>query len=194
MLSKFVVGPSHKLGHTLDLVFANAHEFDLPVIHPLDLHISDHLPVFFSLPCYNQNKKTTVDSFQCRNIKSIDRVEFSRNFCNSMNSRLQSVNIESLDFNEHYRIFSDCASEQLNKFAPLKMKNLKSCSQPEWMDSEYRLERAFRRRLERTWKSSHLREDKAKFLEQQKKCSKLVTAKRTQYFSDLITETSSLTL
>lgn len=187
-LSQFVVGPSHELGHTLDLVFANKYEFDLPVIRPLNLHISDHFPIFFSLPRYNRSQKTTVDKFQCRNIKSIDRIEFSRNFCNSINTRLQGIDTESLTFNEHYDIFTECASEQLDKVAPLKTKSLKSCSQPEWMDSEYCLERALRRRLERTWKASRLPEDKVVFLEQQKKCSKLVTDKRKQYFSDLITK------
>ena len=187
-LSQFVVGPSHKLGHTLDLVFANEHEFDLPVMHPLDLDLSDHLPVFFSLPCYNRSTKISDNTFQSRNIKSINRVEFSHNLCNSLNSRFQCTDIENLDFMEHHKIFSDCASEELDKVAPLKSRSFKSCSQPAWMDAEYRLERALRRRLERTWRASGLQGDKAKYLEQQKKCSKLVTAKRTHYFADLITK------
>ena len=68
----------------------------------------------------------------------------------------------------------------------MKTRNLAGDSQPAWMDAEYRHERAFRRRLERTWKASGTHGDKVNFLEQQKKCSHLVTTKRTQYFSNLI--------
>ena len=32
-LSQFVSGPSHERGHTLDLVFANPHQFDIPLSH-----------------------------------------------------------------------------------------------------------------------------------------------------------------
>ena len=185
-LSQFVVGSSHKFGHTLDLVFANIHEFDLPVIHPLDLKMSDHFPVFFNLPSYSKTVKPTRNTLQCRNISSIDRSEFSRSLCDSLNSNL--TDRENLDFKDHYKIFSDCASEQINRYAPLETRSIKSNSQPAWMDSEYRLERITRRRLERTWKASRLHEDKLNFLEQQKKCAKLVTCKRTEYFSNLITK------
>ena len=113
-LSQFVVGPSHKLGHTLDLVFANKHELDLSVIHPSDLNISDHFPIFFSLPCYNRRIKKAVDKFQCRNIKSIDRLEFSRNLCDSLNDKLQCNDMANVNFRDHYKLFSDCVSEQLD--------------------------------------------------------------------------------
>lgn len=52
-LFQFVIGPSHKLGHTLDLVFANRHEFDLPFIQPSNLDVSDHFPILFKLPNLN---------------------------------------------------------------------------------------------------------------------------------------------
>ena len=184
-LSQLVVGPSHKLGHTLDLVFANIHEFDLPTIHPLDLNVSDHFPILFNLPIYSP-AKSTAKKVQYRNIKSIDRGEFSRKLCNSLNTRLQSTDIENLEFSEHYQVFAECASEQLDKFAPLRTRSLASNSQPAWMDAEYRHERALRRGLERAWKASGIHEDKVNFLAQQKKCAQLVTTKRTQYYSDLI--------
>jgi endonuclease/exonuclease/phosphatase (EEP) superfamily protein YafD len=57
-LFQFVVGPSHRLGHTLDLVFANRHEFNLPLLQPLDLHISDHFPILFNLPSFDHATQT----------------------------------------------------------------------------------------------------------------------------------------
>ena len=185
-LTQFVVGPSHRLGHTLDLVFANIHEFDLPVINPLDIHISDHFPMFFNLPNFDPPVKSTVKKVQFRNIKSIDRDVFSHNLCDSLNSRFSSTDIENLEFKEHYQIFADCASAELDKLAPLKTKTIPSDSQPDWMDAEYREECALRRRLERTWKDSRVQGDKLAYIAQQKKCAKLVTTKREQYLSDII--------
>ena len=185
-LTQFVVGPSHRLGHTLDLVFANIHEFDLPVINPLDIHISDHFPMFFNLPNFDPPVKSTVKKVQFRNIKSIDRDVFSHNLCDSLNSRFSSTDIENLEFKEHYQIFADCASAELDKLAPLKTKTIPGDSQPDWMDAEYREERALRRRLERTWKDSRVQGDKLAYIAQQKKCAKLVTTKREQYLSDII--------
>ena len=185
-LTQFVVGPSHRLGHTLDLVFANIHEFDLPVINPLDIHISDHFPMFFNLPNFDPPVKSTVKKVQFRNIKSIDRDVFSHNLCDSLNSRFSSTDIENLEFKEHYQIFADCASAELDRLAPLKTKTIPSDSQPDWMDAEYREERALRRRLERTWKDSRVQGDKLAYIAQQKKCAKLVTTKREQYLSDII--------
>ena len=76
-LYQFVVGPSHKLGHTLDLVFANRHELDLPLMHPVDLQMSDHFPVLLKIPSF-KHKFVPLSKQVCyRNLKSVNRVEFS---------------------------------------------------------------------------------------------------------------------
>ena len=59
-LSQFVVGPSHKDGHTLDLVFANNHELDLPILNPVDMKVSDHFPILFTLPRYKQSSRPII--------------------------------------------------------------------------------------------------------------------------------------
>ena len=45
--SQFVHGPTHKKGHTLDLLFANENYFTFDNINSTDFNISDHFPVFF---------------------------------------------------------------------------------------------------------------------------------------------------
>ena len=187
-LSQFVVGPSHKLGHTLDLVFANKYEFDLPFMSPLDIDLSDHFPILFKLPSYSKPCTPASKIIKYRKIKSIDRNEFSRNLCTSLNSRFEGIDKDTLPFEDHQQMFVDCAIEQLDIAAPLKTTRQTSVSQPPWMDAEYREERALRRRLERTWKSSGLQEDKTIYLLQCKKCSRLVTLKREKYYSDLISK------
>ena len=186
-MSQFVFGPSHKMGHTLDLVFANRHEFDFPLMHPVNLEISDHFPIMFEIPVFN-NVMQSKKQISYRNVKSIDRAEFSRNLCNSLNNKLSCVNLDDVDFGDHYNMFSECAVEELDRVAPVVTKNLPSSPQPSWMDAEYRKERALRRRLERTWRASMEPLDKIPYVIQRRKCAQLVTEKRSQYYSNLISK------
>lgn len=187
-LSQFVMGPTHKLGHTIDLVFANRFEFDLPLIQPTNLDISDHFPIFFNIPTYNHPGKSINKQISYRSIKSIDRTQFSQRLCNALDIRSQSSNIENMDFEAHYRLFSDCAVNVLDDMAPIRTANISSSSKPPWMDDEYCKERATRRRLERAWKVSRSEADKIPYLAQCKKCAQLVTSKRSKYYSDLISK------
>ena len=187
-LSQFVTGPTHKLGHTIDLVFANRFEFDLPPIQPTNLDISDHLPIFFSLPSYNHTIKSINKLISYRNFKSIDRTQFSQDLCNALDNLYQTKSIENVDFANHYKLFSDCAVELLDNVAPVQTANISNSSKPPWMDNEYCKARAIRRRLERAWKVSHSNVDKIPYLAQCKKCSELVTSKRTKYYSDIISK------
>lgn len=185
-LFQFVVGPSHKLGHTLDLVFANRHELDLPFIQPTNYIISDHFALEFKLPIFNNIKKSTGKQIHYRNIKSVNRAEFSQNLCNSLDHKLKCITNNDVDFYNHSKIFSECALEQLDKVAPVKTKSLSNTSQPPWMDAEYRRERALRRSLEKSWKTSGVSENKLPYLLQRNKCARLAFSKRTQFFSNLI--------
>ena len=185
-LDQFVIGPSHILGHTLDLVFANRCELDLPPIHPVNLDISDHFPILFNIPCFNVCS-TSTKKISYRNLKSVDRNEFSQNLLSALDNKLQH-NMENIDFSSHYKIYSECAIELLDSVAPVKTKSPSGPSLPLWMDAEYREERALRRRLERAWKASGSTADKIPFEAQRKKCANLVTLKRSQYLSDIISK------
>lgn len=187
-LSQFVVGPSHQMGHTLDLVFANKQEFDLPFLHPLDIGMSDHFPILFDLPSFNHSAKNTTKQFSYRNIKSVNRTEFSHQLCSALNNKLQSVDIANIDFSDHYNIFSDCAMKELDRVAPVITRSLSGTSQPPWMDAEYRQERVIRRTLERNWKASGATEDKEPYITQRKKCAQLATSKRAEYFANIISK------
>ena len=48
--SQFVSGPTHKKGHTLDLLFANDFYFKFDDINSIDYNISDHFPIFLMCP------------------------------------------------------------------------------------------------------------------------------------------------
>ena len=52
--SQCVSGPTHKRGHTLDLLFANENYFSFDNINPSDFGVSDHFPIFFVLTYMSQ--------------------------------------------------------------------------------------------------------------------------------------------
>ena len=187
-LSQFVTGPTHKLGHSIDLVFANKFEFDLPPIQSTKLDISDHFPIFFSLPTYEHTNKSISKQISYRNIKSIDGKKFSRDLCNALDNLYETKSIGDINFESHYKLFSDCCVELLDNVAPVRTVTISNSSKPPWMDDEYCKERATRRRLERAWKVSHSNVDKLPYLAQCKKCSALVISKRKKYYSDLISK------
>ena len=185
-LSQFVSGPSHERGHTLDLVFANPHQFDIPFIYPTDLNMSDHFPITFSLPSLHHVNNHPVKSCQFRKTKSVDVTKFSQDLRNSLDIKMQNIDFNNVEFSDQYKVFSECAVEVLDKVAPVITKTLSNTSQPPWMDLEYRQERVTRRRLERSWKKSRNAEDKLLYIAQRKKCAQLATSKRSMFYSNLI--------
>ena len=159
----------------------------MPPIQPVNFDISDHFPVIFNIPSFTNICNPSTKKISYRNLKSIDRNEFSQNFISALENKLQP-NIENIDFSSHYKIFSECATTTLNSVAPVRTKSPSGPSLPLWMDAEYREERALRRRLERVWKASGSTEDKSSYEVQRKKCAHLVSLKRSQYFSDIISK------
>ena len=185
-LSQVVSGSTHKLGHTLDLLFVNKHEFDLQVHEPESYQLGDHYPLLFEIPNIYNFSKIKPKQMMFRNIKSIDRKDFSTNLCNSLKEKYISCNMNNLDFANHVKMFSDCANEQIESFAPLQTRNVPNFSDAPWMDTEYKKERSIRRKLEKSWKKSRLQHDKKLYISQRKKCAELSNSKRSQYFGNLI--------
>ena len=109
-LSQVVSGSTHKLGHTLDLLFVNKHEFDLQVHEPESYQLGDHYPLLFEIPNIYNFSKIKPKQMMFINIKSIDRKDFSTNLCNSLKEKYISCNMNNLDFANHVKMFSDCAN------------------------------------------------------------------------------------
>ena len=84
-LSQFVQGPTHKKGHTLDLLCANKFEFDFPTIQCKSVNLSDHYPIFFNIPNNCTNVDLNMKPVSRRNIKSIDIDSFKLSMCPILN-------------------------------------------------------------------------------------------------------------
>ena len=182
-LSQFVQGPTHKRGHTLDLLCANKFEFDIPIIEPISFNLSDHFPIFFNIHnnCINESLNRTPLLY--RNIKCIDIDVFKSNLCDTLNS---VEFCDDMEFEDHFNLFSNTLLSELNKVAPLQTRTQSSPSPALWMDREFKDLRATRRKLERKWRKSGLDEDKAIYVQKRIECAKMSSTKRSNYLGNLI--------
>lgn len=123
-LKQSVSGPTHKLGHILDLVLSSG--FLINDIYISDTGLSDHWPVVFDcdLPI-SCSSVYQPPSFLARSLNSATASNFKDLFVASVagctNSAAQVLDVEDLVTN-----FNASCTEVLNKVAPLKVKKKKT--------------------------------------------------------------------
>ena len=61
---------------------------------------------------------------------------------------------------------------------------------PKWIDSEFRVARAERRKLEKRWQRSKSEQDHQQYIAQRNICAKLSISKQQRFFSNIV-ETAS---
>ena len=188
-LSQLIEGSTHKHSHTLDLVFLNAFEVHASTTPTYNFAVGDHFPVQLSLHNVCKHRVCTKKRISYRNLSGINLEEFSLDLQARLNT-LSDTN--PLDFSTHYKHFSEITNETLNHHAPLITKTIQPRNEIPWLDSEYRKERALRRKLERKWKASVKRTGNSNgaehdaYTEQRSKCAKLADLKRSQFYRNLI--------
>ena len=185
-LSQFVSGPTHKGGHRIDLLFVNNRDIYMETIVPQCYNLSDHYPIFFELPNIAKPVAPVERVISFRNTQSINIPDFASNLSISLDAAL-SDKIEDSSFNELFQIYNDTLKCQFGAVAPIQTKTIRSTSEPKWLDGEYKINRATRRRLHKRWKKSGLDVDKESYVTQRKLCVQLALDKRRKFYSDLIT-------
>ena len=147
-LSQFVSGPTHRKGHTLDLLFANKNYFQFDPINPIDFEISDHFPIFFNVPICPTIKRQTPKQIVFRDFKNVDMSAFSNSLSDDLNSAFEIIS-DNCSFQELLNVYDVTVRQILNDVAPEATRTVYSFSAPRWLDGEYKLARAKRRRLEK---------------------------------------------
>ena len=172
-LEQFVCGPSHKFGHTIDLLFANRLDFDMGDIEPINYNLGDHFAIFFDLPNIAKTDIPEKREIKYRDVKTLDIPGLASSLSTSLQSAFRDK-IDTSSFHELLNIYNETVSTEFNNHAPWKTKTLTpSAESPPWLDSEYKANRAARRRLERKWKKSGLTEDKKQYVKHRELCAKI---------------------
>ena len=188
-LSQYVTGPTRTSGHTLDLIFANSYDFNIGNVEAQCYNLSDHFPIFFELPNTEKPSCNGKKVIKYRDISSIDIPTFGSAISSSITNVFDRM-LENTSFSDMSELYTCTLEQELNRVAPWKSRSFISSPQPQWLDGEYKSNRATRRRLERKWKRSGLPEDKSLYVQQRQFCSKMADDKRSKYYSELINSKS----
>ena len=112
---------------------------------------------FFDLPNISKTDIPQKRIIKYRDVKTLD----IPGLASSLSTSLQSAFCDKVDtsnFSELLNIYNETVSTEFNNHAPLKTKTLTtSAESPPWLDSEYKSNRAVRRRLEQKFVMGHLR-------------------------------------
>ena len=155
-LHQFVQSPTHRLGHTLDLVLARPEDNLVSdcIVH--DISMSDHYAVHFTL---NRSKPCPPKSFsKTRNFQHIDMEALSAAFSDKLKPLLLLHNV-----NDQAQLFGDTVTTILDDFAPVRTRTRVCRHKTPWYNDAVHKARRVKRRLERQWRKSKLPDDRTAY-------------------------------
>ena len=180
-LTQHVNVPTHSRGHTLDLVITNT--APITNLQVNDLGMSDHKAISMELQITSSiSKPKRVIHF--RNLKNINMDALTNDL-----QHLSSLNPESA--NDAVDLYNSSLSSLLDYHAPLKTRTVTFTRSAPWYTSELRQMKRMGRVLERRYKSTGLTVHKTAYREHQKAYSKSLSDTRSQFYSDIINNSSA---
>ena len=148
---------THDQGHTLDLVITRNSDSFICGAPFTDFPISDHLPVVCSLRV--AKPPSSVSSVPVRKPRAIDPAAFKRDINDSDLFHHPSDNLEELVLQFH-----DTLRALLDRYAPVKRKQIRARPSAPWMTDEIRYAKRQKRKAERRWRASKTPTNLALFL------------------------------
>ena len=172
--------PTHKKGHTLDLVLTRS---DSPIITNLvsnNVNLSDHYMLIFDIEAEVLKHEDRTITY--RNLKAID----NECFANDVKLKMQAAVDET--FGGRVSRYNIVMKELVDTYAPLKTKNIKVVPNAPWFDTEYADLRKSRRKAEKKYKLSKSEADRKAFVDLCKQTTGLAFRKKREYYANKISE------
>ena len=166
--------PTHKMGHTLDIVATLNSNPLVKDIKAMEYDISHHFLVDFLVTCRPVQRQHKIISY--RNTKAIESNKFTEDINDKLNKLPQGT------FGEKMKYYNDIMAEVLNEHAPLKSKKVKIIPDAPWFDGEYDNLRKLRRKAERLYKKTGLLEHREHFIDLRKQTTALAYEKKRSYY------------
>ncbi len=183
-LSQHVIGPTHKDGGTLDLVITRDDDTLLHGVPHVDYRISDHDTILMKIK--DTKPVHVVKEISYRKFDDIDIDEFRSDLSQS---DLCKNPPESLDL--LVEKYNTTMAELIDKYAPLKNKKVDVRQMQPWFTHDIKVEKQYRRKLERQSKKTNLQTDNDAFKTQKNKVNFMLKEARTGFFSNMIKENGS---
>ena len=156
-LKQHVTGPTHKDGHTLDLIVTRRSDRILSVPPKVDCYLSDHASVCCKLASQRSPLLDKVITF--RKYKGIDLESFKRDLDSSSPCQGSPSVISGEGLDELARNYNNTLSALVDRHAPLKSKRVRSRPSFPWYTAEINAAKNLRRKAERRWRRTGLHED-----------------------------------
>ena len=166
-------------GHTLDLVITRNSDSFICGAPFTDFPISDHLPVVCSLRV--AKPPSSVSSVPVRKLRAIDPAAFKRDIIDSDLFHHPSDNLEQLVLQ-----FLDTLRALLDRYAPVKRKQIRARPSAPWMTDEIRYAKRQKRKAERRWRASKTPTNLALFRSQRNRVTYLMKKARQEYYRNFI--------
>ena len=166
--------PTHKLGHTLDIVATVENGLYVSEFKAEENDVSDHFLIDFFLQFRPEEKLEKEITY--RKLGAIDSEKFQSDIKEGL-----SVNSE-LSFGENINMYNATLNSILNKHAPVRSKTVKILIDSPWFDAEYESVRRLRRKAEKTYRKTKLIVHKEEFIRLRKQCTDLAHKKKCEYY------------
>nr|XP_054757263.1 uncharacterized protein LOC129263376 [Lytechinus pictus] len=176
--------PTHKAGHTLDLVLSRNSEDIISQHSILPSLPSDHSAIICTINLkgpQNPKKKVTF-----RKLSNIDPKSFSLD----VKGVLDSSQFPSCP-SEAASLYNECLGKLMDKHAPLQTVTVTVRPKAPWFSAEIREARRLRRRAERRMMKSGLQVDKTLYRQECETYYNLITDAKSKYFRSEIANADS---
>ena len=180
-LVQHVNGPTHKKGHTLDLIITRATDELVTSTDIRDPMLSDHSAVHCKLRLKKPPPERVKISY--RKLRSINMDSFNDDL---KQSNLLTTN--TLDLTDLIEQYENTLTETLEKHAPLRQRVITPRPLAPWYHEGISDAKRKRRKLARRWRASRLCVDRQMYADQCQVVNKMLKDAKASYYSSTILE------
>lgn len=179
-----VSGPTHKHGHTLDLLLSRLEDCLIKKV-AIGARLSDHN---FILCTLSFNKPDDVKEVRAiRNFREIDQESMNKDL--ATNFDLYQSESEAIDkLISHYH---DTINGALDKFAPISKRTQNSRIRQPWYNSDIHQARRERRRLEKRWRKSRSETHHELYIKQNRLVNAMIDDAKAAYYKSQFKDADS---
>ncbi|XP_072177812.1 uncharacterized protein [Diadema setosum] len=176
-LQQHVTGPTHNMGHTLDLIMSRKESCLVSKCSVSDKALSDH----FNVGCIlkrekpDPQKKTTTS----RNFRQLDRKSFGQDLLTTLSDLTTDDSSSAIDsYNQTIR-------RVLDVHCPASTRTRKQRPCVPWYDSTVHEARQKRRKLERKWRKTRAPCDRELFVKQKNHATQVIQTAKRSFYTDV---------
>lgn len=168
--------PTHKLGHTLDIVATSEDGVQVTKFEAEENDVSHHFLIDFNLqfrPLIKLEKE-----IKYRKFRDMDSEKFAADIRDGFH-----VNKE-MTFGENINMYNNTLTNIFDSHVEVKTKKIKIVEDCPWFDGEYEHLRRLRRKAEKVYKKSGLAVHKDEYKRLRKQCTDLAHKKKCKFYGD----------